>query len=140
MIDSYDGGYIKALLDLEEIVLDYDLWFFKTFNKDTRTGTKSSYLTKANFPTLVNFFMAHTNELMTWGSHIEFKAKVGGELEMVSVADGIFCTSGYREGYKTALKDVSKTVMRYTGTVNKKSILSIIKYMMEAPYDPCKIP
>lgn len=139
MIDSYDGGYVKALIDLEDIIRDYDLWFFQTFDKTTRTGTKSSYLTKMNFPKLMTFFIGHVPELITWGNYIEFKAKVGGDLEMVSEPDH-HCTLGYMDGYKTALTDVKSVVGKYTGRLSKEAILSIIKWLMEAPYDPCKVP
>lgn len=131
MYNNHHGGYLKALIDLENIIEKYDLWCYQTYNKENHTGKKMTFTTKANFPKLLTFFIHHVPELITWGDFVEFKAMVGGKLEMISQPDLHNISHDYIEGYTDALKELHEYFSTCDCKVTRKSILLTIKEYME---------
>lgn len=132
MVSDYRGGYLKALIDLRNIINKYDLTFYLTMNRETRRGRLANYLCKSYFPTFVSFLINHTPELLTWGDYVEFTAKIGGKLEMVSKPNPKFtATTDYKNGYKQALKDIEGYFFNCEGRVTKKRIMLVIQEHIE---------
>lgn len=132
MNSDYRAGYMKALVDLRNIINKNDMAFYLTMSRETRRGRLANFLCKSYFPTFLSFLIHHVPELLTWGDYIEFTAKVGGRLEMVSTADPkLTLSTNYKSGYKQALKDLHGYFFNCINRVTKTRIMIVIAEYME---------
>lgn len=131
MVMNYRGGYLKALIDMQNIVEKRDLTFYQGYNRETHTGKLTTYLCKSHFPKFCRFLAKHTAEMLYWGDMVQFKARVGGALEMLSEVKDCM-TEDYHEGYKQALLDTANYFTECEGKVTKTRIINILRDLMEA--------
>lgn len=116
MQNTYRGGYTKSYIDVKDWMSRKDLWYYKTYDKDSHTGVRGTLYTKKGFISLLTFMRKYSKCFMANGKYTAFGIRVGGELYMDDNSyslnthnwDDATYANEFVNGYEGFIEDVLK--------------------------------
>ncbi len=136
MFGDYRIGYMKALVNIKDILQKYDYKYLMGWSRgcDPKQCRLKSSFSKVGLFKILEAMLGGADVLITWGDAAEFKLAANtGKLTFISKPEYCSVTNEYRSGYADAIRDIIQYYHEHSGEriFSQKQVVARIGEMIK---------